>query len=104
MRPIVVTQTGAGSSKTLPLDNHGRPEISLQVVVNGTVNYTVQQTLDDPYGTAAVNWFSHPDPALVGSAVNTQGNYGYVPRAVRVTVNSGSGSATLTIIQAGEKG
>lgn len=104
MRPIVVTQTGAGSSKTLPLDNNGRPEISLQVVTSGTVNYTVQQTLDDPYGTGTLNWFSHPDPALVGATTNQQGNYGYVPRAVRVTVNSGSGSATLTIIQAGIQG
>lgn len=102
MRQIVVSQTGVGSTNAVPIDIHGRPEISLQVVVSGTVNYTVQQTLDNPFTTAAPTWFPHPDPNLVGAAANVQGNYGYVPAAVRLTVNSGTGTATLTIVQAGD--
>lgn len=102
MRPIIISQTGAGSTQAAPLDIHGRPEISVQVVVSGTVNYTVEQTLDDPAGTPT--WFSHPDTNLVSATASKQGNYGYVPRAVRLKVNSGTGTATLTIIQAGITG
>lgn len=101
MRQIVVAQTAAGSTAAVPLDVHGRPEVSLQVVVSGTVNYTVQQTLDNPFTTAVPTWFDHPDSNLVAATANKQGNYAYVPAAVRLTVNSGTGTATLTIAQAG---
>lgn len=100
MRQIVVAQTGAGSSNAIPLDIHGRPEISLQVAVSGTVNYTVQQSLDNPF-TGVTAWFDHPDSNLVAQTVQRQGNYAFVPAAVRLTVNSGSGTATLTIVQSG---
>ena len=103
MRQIVLTQTGAGTSATAPLDIHGRPDISLQVAVTGTVNYTVQQTLDNVFDTTITPvWFPHPDANLVAQTVNRQGNYAYVPAAVRVVVNSGSGTARLTIIQSGD--
>lgn len=107
MRQIVQTLTDAsGGAKTtdpLPLDVHGRPEISLQIAVSGTANYTVQQTLDNPFTTAsnAITWFDHPDTNLVGATANKQGNYAYVHAAVRLKLNSGTGSATLTIVQAG---
>jgi hypothetical protein len=103
MRQIVLSQTGAGTTATAPLDIHGRPDISLQVAVTGTVNYTVQQTLDNVFDTAITPvWFNHPDPNLVAQTVNRQGNYAYVPSAVRLVVNSGSGTARLTIIQSGD--
>lgn len=102
MRQIVVTQTGTGSSATVPLDIHGRPEVSLQIDATGTVNYTVQQTLDNVFdSTITPVWFDHPDTNLVSQTVDRQGNYAYIPAAVRVTVNSGTGSARLTVIQAG---
>ena len=104
MIPIVLSKTGAGSSTIAPLDMHGRPEISLQIEVTGTVNYTVQQTLDNPFGTDTLTWFDHPDLNLVAQTVQRQGNYAYVPRAVKVVVNSGSGTAILTILQAGIRG
>jgi hypothetical protein len=105
MRQIVLTQTGTGTTAVAPLDIHGRPEISLQVVVEGTVNYTVQQTLDNVFNPAITPvWFPHPDINLVSQAANRQGNYAYVPAAVRLVVNSGSGSARLTIVQAGITG
>lgn len=102
MRPISVTQVGAGSSAPIVLDIHGRPEISLQADISGTVNYDIEQTLGDPAGSPT--WFDHPDSNLVGATASKQGNYAYVPRAVRVTVNSGSGSVTLTVIQSGITG
>lgn len=106
MRPSRVTVSdasgGAKNSSAIVLDYYGRPEVSLQVVVTGTVNYTVQQTLDNPL-TAGVTptWFSHPDPNLVAQTVNRQGNYAYIPTAVRIVLNSGTGSVVLTAVQAG---
>lgn len=104
MRQIVVSQTGAGNTGALPLDIHGRPEVSLQVAVSGTVNWTIQQTLDNPFMTAPgdISWLDHPDADLVAQTVNRQGNYAFIPAAVRLVVNSGSGTATITIVQAGD--
>ena len=91
-----------GVTAPLPLDNHGRPDISLQVVVSGTVTWTVQQTLDNPSTVNIPTWFDHPDTNMVSQTVNRQGNYAYVPAAVRLRVTSGTGRATLTIIQSGD--
>lgn len=102
MRPNIVTITGTGDSAPIVFDYHGRPEIALQAVVSGTVTYSIQQTLDDPADSPT--WFDHPDTNLVSQTVSRQGNYGYIPRAARVSVASGSGSVTLTTIQAGTKG
>jgi hypothetical protein len=106
MRPIKVTVAdasgGAKNSNAVVLDYYGRPEVSLQVVVTGTVNYTIQQTLDNPLTAGAtITWFNHPDANLVAQTVNRQGNYAYIPTAVRIVLNSGTGSVVLTVTQAG---
>lgn len=107
MRQIVVTLSdasgGAKNSDPIPIDIHGRPEISLQVDVTGTANWTVQQTLDNPFTTAAgsIVWFNHPDTNMVAQTVDRQGNYAYVPAAIRLQLSSGTGSAKLTVVQAG---
>ena len=106
MRPINVSASDASGgvvySSVAPLDIHGRPEVSLQVNVTGTANWTVQQTLDNVFdSTVTPVWFDHPDTNMVSQTVSRQGNYAYIPRAVRLKLNSGSGSAALTIVQAG---
>jgi hypothetical protein len=93
---------GAVNSNPAVLDYYGRPEVSLQAVVTGTANYTIQQTLDNPLEAGAtITWFDHPDTNLVGATTNMQGNYAYIPTAVRVVLNSGDGSVRLTVTQAG---
>jgi hypothetical protein len=92
-------------SNTLILDYFNRPEVSLQVVVTGTANWTVQQTLDNPNAAGVTpTWFDHPDANMVAETGNRQGNYAYVPCAVRLVQNSGTGSCVLTVIQAGITG
>lgn len=99
---LVDASGGAKTSAALPFDIYNRPECSLQVVVTGTANYTVQQTLDDIFDpTVTPTWFDHPDTNLVAATANKQGNYAYIPAATRLVLNSGSGSARLTVIQAG---
>ena len=101
---VTVGTNGVGSSRPIFLDTFAPAPTALQIDVTGTVNATVQQSLIDPNqisgGYAAVNWINHPDPALNGITGEVQGNYAYIPRIVRILLNSGSGSVTLTVIQA----
>jgi len=109
MRRIVLTTTdasgGAKNSDPAVIDIHGRPEFSLQLDITGTATCTVQQTLDDLYDTTITpTWFDHPDANLVGATADKQGNYAYIPGAIRLRQTAGNGSARLTIIQAGTHG
>lgn len=104
MRPVVARTTQAlPTSPVVALDFYGRPQVSLQVVISGTATVVVEQTLDDVQNMAsgAITWFPHPDTLLASTSINAQGNYAYVPRAVRMRQTAGSGSAALTVLQAG---
>lgn len=104
---VTVGTSGVASSEWVKFSAWADAQIALQCVVSGTVNYTVQQTLDDPDNLAdqvliaAMTWFNHPDSNLVAATASVQGNYGYSPVFVRVTLNSGTGSVALTAIQQG---
>jgi len=99
MRPQVITQTGTGSTAWIPLDYKQSPfNIGFGVTVTGTVNYTVEHTFDDVYdSTVTPVAFSHSTAA--SQSTNQDGNYAFPIRAVRVTVNSGTGTAKLTLLQ-----
>ena len=99
---VTVGTNGVGSSRPIFLDTFAPAPTALQVDVTGTVNATVQQTLDDPnvVGYTSVTWVNHPDSNLVGLTGAVQGNYAYLPFCTRILLNSGSGSVTLTVIQA----
>ncbi len=101
---VTVGTDGVASSRPIFLDTFAPAPTSIQVTVVGTVNYTVQQSLDNPNsitgGYTAVTWVSHPDSALVGATGTAQGNYAYLPYITRVLLNSGTGSVTMTVIQA----
>ena len=102
MRQIRVSTSGVSISNPVVVDLHGRPEISLQVDVTGSATYSVQQTLDNLYDTTITpTWFDHPDSNLVAATADKQGNYAYVPAAIRLNQTAGAGSAVLTVIQAG---
>lgn len=104
MKSIIVSKTGTGSSAVIPVDPYQNPfQIGIGVVVSGTVNYTIQHTFDDVFNAEVTpTWFSHP--VLVSLAANADGNYAFPMRALKILVNSGTGTATATIIQAGMPG
>lgn len=104
MRPVVVAKTGAGSSSIMPMDHYQSPfNVGIGVVVTGTVNYTIQHTFDDIQNAAVTpTWFSHA--TLAAQTASADGNYAFPVRGIKVLVNSGSGTATATIIQAGMPG
>jgi len=107
MRPTTVTKTGTGSTAPIPLDHYRSPfNVGLGLKVDGTVNYTVQHTFDDVFASgytpASGTWYNHP--VLASLAANADGNYAFPCTAVRVTVNSGAGSVSMTVVQAGMPG
>lgn len=99
MKLQTVSQTGVGSSSALVMNTNISPfNVGFGVIVSGTVDYTVQHTFDDP-AVGFSTWFSHP--TIAGETTNQDGNYAFPVTGIKLLVNSGSGSATLKLIQAG---
>lgn len=105
MRPVNLTVTGVGTSNVFPVDTYVAPtNMGLAVIVTGTITYKVQYTFDNVYAAGysptagSSNWFDHP--TLVGSASGNS-NIAYPVTGIRLATTAGTGSATLTIVQAG---
>jgi hypothetical protein len=102
---VTAGTNGVASSPWVNLDPFSFAPAAVQVAVSGTVNFTVQQTLDDPnsntnpIAASLLNWVNHPDSNLVAQTATVQGAYTYSPIFARVLLNSGTGSATMTIVQ-----
>lgn len=104
---VTVGTNGVAASPWVKLDDYGFAPTSLQATVSGTVNYTVQQTLDDPNSPtnpvepSAVTWVAYNDSSMAAATATAQGNYAFAPSFCRVLLNSGTGSVTLTVLQSG---
>lgn len=99
MKVQTVSKTGTGSSSALVMNTNISPfNVGFGVVVTGTVNYTIQHTFDDP-SVGFTTWFDHP--TVASQAANADGNYAFPVTGIKVLVNSGGGTATLNLIQAG---
>jgi archaellum component FlaF (FlaF/FlaG flagellin family) len=102
MKVQIVSQTDTGSSNAIVINTNTNPcNIGFGVIVDGTVDYTVEHTFDDPSSDLndGATWFPHP--TVFELAVNADGNYAFPITGVRLTVNSGGGTATLKLVQAG---
>lgn len=84
-------------------------EVSLQVTVSGTANYTAQQTLDNPniLGTSVMlpyqmSWVASSDTNVVNATATKQSNYLFLPSFARILLNSQTNPAyvIITYIQA----
>lgn len=104
MRPIVKSQTGTGETATVPMDTYQNPfNVTVKVVVSGTVTYTVQSTNDNVFDASVTpDWDDHP--SLSGLSADALGNYAFPVTGIRLSVTSGSGTATMTVQQAGMPG
>lgn len=104
---LTVGTNGVAASPWISLDHWAAPQVGLQCVVSGTVNYTVQQTLDNPNSSmapvaaASVTWFNSSDANAVNATGNIQTNYAYAPTFVRILLNSGTGSVIGKVVQYG---
>ena len=104
MLSSTVTQTAAGSTAPVPMNQYVTPfNVALSAIVTGTVNYTVQYTFDNVFASDYVpssgNWTNHP--SLTSQTTTLSSNIAYPVTAIRLTVNSGTGTVALTIIEAG---
>lgn len=105
-QPHTYTLSTAQSGPWIAIDRNIAPgNTSLAVVITGTVNATVEYTYDDPNrivppnSANPVNVFPFAAlaaiTATVDSVLNQAVNY------VRLTYNSGSGTAAFYVLQAG---
>ena len=116
MRPMVAfTENAAGLgvqiTEWLMCDSWCPGPVSVQVAIynapGAPVQYTVQQTLDDPNDPASpvpvpfVSWFNCGDVNLVNSTVPAQTYYAAAPRYIRLVQTNGTGIAQITISQNG---
>lgn len=105
---VIVGVNGKGRAYPAVMDYFANPTtISVYVVVTGTIDWTVQDTPNDPGnntgGPDTWTWFDCDDSALVTTATNAKGNYAFPPHAISLLVNSSSGGiATVTITQASQ--
>jgi hypothetical protein len=102
---VTVGTNGIGSTPWVRTDEWANPSVSIQCDASGTVNYTVQESNDDPNDPtnpvlpSAMVWISTNDPQGVGATTSILTNYLFAPRYVRILLNSGSGSVTATVTQ-----
>ena len=102
---VIVGTNGVGGSPWVRLDEWALPNTSVQAVVSGTINYTVQYSDDDPNSAtdpvlpAAMTWNTF---AAAGASTATT-NAAYAPLWVRILVNSNTNPAYVraTVVQTG---
>jgi len=104
---VSIGTNGVAASPWVRLDNWAPGGVAIQATVTGTVNYTIQQTLDDPNSAtnpvapASMTWVNSADAAVVAATATQQSNYAFAPAFARVLLNSGTGSVTATFTQLG---
>ena len=99
---VEIGTDGVGASQTVPLDQYQTPfNVSLGLVITGTVDVTVQFTFDDVFGDfpGPHSWTDHPD--LTNITADADATFISPVSACRLLTNSGDGEAVLRIIQAG---
>lgn len=102
---ITVGTNGIGGTKWVRFDDFAPSNISIQCNVSGTVNYTVQSTLDDPNDPFApvtaenMVWINSSDLAVVSANSSQQSNFLFTPKYAKVLINSGTGTLTATFLQ-----
>ena len=99
MRPVKQSLSAPGPSPWVPVDADALPmNIGFGVVVSGSVVYTVEHTFDNVFDST-VTPVAFPHPVVAAQSANKDGNYAFPVRAVRVNMNSGSGSLYWNVIQ-----
>lgn len=99
MRVQTVSRTGTGSTDAVVINTNISPvNIGFAVVVTGTVNYSVQFTYDDP-SVGFTTWFD--DVSITSKTGNEDGSINFPITGMKVLVNSGSGTVTMNVVQAG---
>jgi len=104
---LTVGTNGVGSSQWVRLDEWASAQVAVQCTASGTVNYTIQQTMQDPNSPTnpvvpySVAWISTADTGGVGATGTVASYFAYAPIFVKVLLNSGTGSVSTVVSQLG---
>ena len=104
---LTVGTNDVADSPWLRLDDYAPSPTAVTVVVDGTVNYDVEISQDDPDSFISpvpigeMLLLDALDANLVNESANKTGGITFTPCWVRLTLNSGSGSARMTVVQSG---
>jgi len=105
MRPQTVTKSSAGATDWIPINSRVENSFGIGIgcVVAGgsTLTYKVEHTFDDVFDSSVTpTAFDHA--TIVSKTANSDGNYAYPIRAVRLNITAfTSGSVTMTLLQVG---
>lgn len=103
---LSIGTSGVGGSAWARLDNEwALPNMTVQAVVSGTINYTIVKSYDDPnsptnpVAAGDVNWTD----LVAASSATAVSQFAYAPTWVRIQVNSmtNPGYVTATLTQTG---
>jgi len=89
------------TSQTIPLNHYANNAASVQVTVTGTINFDIEDTLENPFDAtlvdqAALDWLNDANfTAKTASLANNLSMTGV--RAIRVVVNSYTDTAELQV-------
>lgn len=111
---VTVGTNGVAGSPWVRFDDYGSvAQVALQATVSGTVNYTVQSTMEDPnlvtnqiapntfkWTRSGITWVNSSDSAVVNATATKQSTFSVAPVFARVLLNSGTGTVTTTFRQA----
>lgn len=97
---------GVGATRWLPMNIHAQPvNISIGAVVTGTVNYSLNYTYSDVNAVTDQNVWIPPtvwtDTTMVNKTANNDTTFSLPINALRILLNSGTGTVAATVIQAG---
>lgn len=97
---VTVGTTAVGASRPINVDTALNPiNVTVSTVVTGTVNYTLQYTLSDFFGSNALVW--NDDVVLAAQTASGVNSYAMPITGVRTLINSGTGSVVTTVQQSG---
>jgi len=94
-----------GYTAWIPLDIYTPNQVTnISNKVSGTVNYSVEYTNEDPFDTSIQQLaVPHPNASLTAATGSETQFTTTLMRAVRLKVNSGSGSVRFTVVQQSTK-
>ena len=110
MRPVRLSVGAQADSAVIPMDIYQDPfNVSIGVVLSAgaSLTYSVQHTFDDvfakDFNPATATWFTNS--GLSAKTTSLDGNYTLPVTGIRLSVTVyASGTATMTVIQAGMPG
>lgn len=102
---VIAGTNGVAGSRWVRLDSWADAQTAIQCNASGTVNYTVQVTMDDPnsytnpVAVPDVTWLNTNDSDAVTATGDVFTNFQFTPTFARILLNSGTGSVTATFAQ-----